>query len=66
MRSIVPIDLSLIDQAQIDLVNKGRRLQRVVGAFASELSRRDSPELRIDLWQQLIERVAVAAPPGSQ
>jgi len=66
MRSIVPIDASLIDQPQIDLVNKGRRLERVVGAFAPELSRRDSPELRVDLWQQLIERVAVAAPPRSQ
>jgi hypothetical protein len=63
MRSILPVDLPLIDEPDEDLVHQGRRLQGVVSPFAPKLAGRDAPELRIDEWQQLVERSPVAATP---
>jgi hypothetical protein len=56
MCPILPIDLALVDEPQVHLVNKRRRLQGVVGPFAPKLARGNAAELRIDEWQQLIER----------
>ena len=44
-------------------MNKGRGLQGVVGPLAPKLARGNTAELRIDEWQQLIERIALAATP---
>ena len=61
MRSILPIALALVDEPDVHLVNKGRRLQGVVGPLVPKLPRGNTAELRIDEWQQLIERSLVAA-----
>jgi len=61
--SILPIDLTLVDQPDVHLMNEGRRLQGVVGSFAPQLPRGNAPELRVDERQQLIERGPVAATP---
>ena len=63
VRSIMPIDLPLIDEPQVHLVDERRRLQGVVGPLAAKLARRNATELRIDKWEQLIERTAGAATP---
>jgi hypothetical protein len=63
MRSILPIDLALVDEPDVRLMNKGRRLQGVVGPLVPKLARGHAAELRIDEWQQLIERSPVAATP---
>jgi hypothetical protein len=63
MRSILPIDLALVDEPDIYLMNKGRRLQGVAGPFVPKLARGNAAKLRIDEWQQLIERRPVAATP---
>src|SRR5512134_1048529 len=63
MRPILPIDLALVDEPDVHLMNKGRRLQGVVGPLLPKLARGHAAELRIDEWQQLIERSPVAATP---
>ena len=63
VRSILPIDLPLIDEPQVHLMNERRRLQGVVGPLATKLAGRNATELRIDERQQLIECTAVAATP---
>jgi hypothetical protein len=66
MRPILPIDLALVDDAQIHLMNQSGRLQGVADSLHPKLARLDAAELRIDDWQQLIERSAVAATPISE
>jgi hypothetical protein len=66
MRPILPIDLPLIDEPQVHLVNQRRRLQGVVSPLAAKLAPRDATEFRVDQWQQLIERTAVAATPRAK
>jgi hypothetical protein len=66
MRSILPIALALIDEAKVHLVNKGRRLQGVVGPLVPKLARGDAAKLRIDEWQQLIEGGPVAPAPVAE
>ena len=63
MRSILPVDLALVDEPEVHLMNKGRRLQGVVGPLLPKLARGHAAELRIDEWQQLVERRPVAATP---
>ena len=63
MRSILPIDLALVDEADVRLVNKGARLQGVVGPLVPKLARGHAPELRIDKWQQLVKGSLIAATP---
>ena len=63
MRSILPIDLALVDEPDVRLMNEGRRLQGVVGPLAPKLARGNAAKLRIDEWQQLVERSPVAATP---
>src|SRR5262245_13179380 len=67
MHPILPVDLPLIDEPDEHLVHKGRRLQGVIGPLAPKLAGRNAPELRIDEWQQPVERSPVtAAPIGEQ
>jgi hypothetical protein len=63
MRPILPVDLPLVDEPDKHLVHKRRRLQGVAGPLAPKLAGRHAPELRIDEWQQLVERSPVAATP---
>jgi hypothetical protein len=66
MRSILPIDLALVDEPHVRLMNKGRRLQGVVGPFVPKLARGNAAELCIDEWQQLIEGSPVASTPVAE
>jgi hypothetical protein len=63
VRSILPVDLALIDETQVDLVDERRRLQRVIHALASELTGSDAAQLGIQERQELVERGGVAATP---
>ena len=63
---ILPVHLTLIDQSQVDLMHQGRRLQRVVHAFAAKLAGGYAAELIVDERQQLLERGRVASTPVSQ
>jgi hypothetical protein len=63
MRPILPVDLPLIDEPDEHLVDEGRWLQGVVSPLAAKLAGRHAPQLRIDEWQQLVERSPVAATP---
>ena len=66
MCSIVQIDLALVDKPQVHLMNQRRGLQGVIGPLAPKLTRGHAAELRIDEWQQLIERAIVASTPLTQ
>src|SRR6476620_6796275 len=63
MCAILPIDLALVNQSNVRLMDQGRRLQGVIGPLPSKLPRGDATELRVDEWQQLTERGAVATTP---
>ena len=47
----------------LHLMIEGRRVQGVVGTLVPKLARGNPAELRIDEWQQLIERGSIAATP---
>ena len=59
-------DLPLIDEADEHLVHECGRLQGVVCALAPKLAGGNAAELRIDEWQQLVERSPVAATPVAE
>jgi hypothetical protein len=61
--AILPVDLALIDEPQVDLVNERRWLQGVVSTLAPELTRGGPAELSVDEREQQIERSPVAATP---
>ena len=63
VRSILPVDMALVDEPEVDLVNERRRLQGVVRPLASKLPRGRAPKLCIHERQQLIERSPIAATP---
>src|SRR6185503_20835344 len=63
VRAILPVDLPLIDEPDVHLVHKGRRLQGMVSPLAPKLAGRNASELRIDERQQLVQRSPVAATP---
>ena len=63
VRPVLPVDLSLIDEPDEHLVHKGRGLQGVVSPLAPKLARGHPAKLRVDEWQQLTERSAVATTP---
>jgi hypothetical protein len=63
MRSIPPVDLTLVEDAEVHLMDEGCCLQGVIGTFVSELAPRDMSELCIDDRQQLMERGPFAATP---
>jgi hypothetical protein len=66
MCPVLPIDVTLVDDAQIYLVHERSRLQGVADSLPSKLTPGNATELRIDEWEQLIERTAVAATPVTE
>src|SRR5207249_4913566 len=52
------------DQPEIGLVHQGRRLQRVSGAFASQICRRPPPKLPIDHFHNAVSRFDVTLTPS--
>jgi hypothetical protein len=56
-------DLPLIDEPEIYLVNPGGWLERVIGAFQTELARGHAAELGVNQKEQASGRSALAATP---
>jgi hypothetical protein len=50
----------LIDEADVDLVHESGWLQRMAGGFAPHLSGGHAPEIIVDEWDELVERVLPA------
>ena len=59
LRSILPTDVFPIHHPQISLVDQGRRLQSVVGAFVLHIRRGEMPQIVIDKFEQLARRAVV-------
>jgi hypothetical protein len=66
VRPVLPINVPLFDEPQIRLVNEGRGLQSVPGAFFTELTRGNSAQLGVDQRQQAVEGTSIAAAPVVQ
>jgi hypothetical protein len=60
---IPPIDLPLIDESQVGFVDERRRLKRVPGPLATQLSPGDAAQLGIYEWQQLVEGTVIPPTP---
>jgi hypothetical protein len=63
MCAILPVRMALVDESQVRLVDKGRRLQRVPGVFVAESGRRPTAQFLVDDPDQLIARRNVACTP---
>ena len=66
MGAILPVDLTLVNQPQVDLVNEGGGLQGMVGPLAPNLAGGNPVKFRVNERQQLIERGTVATTPGTE
>jgi len=60
------LDLLHVHQADVGLMDQGRRLQRLARLFLSELRGRQPPQLVIDQRQQLFGGVRIAVLDGAQ
>jgi hypothetical protein len=63
MRTMLPIDGALFDEAEVRLVDQGGRLQRVARPLLAKLTRGDPAQLGVDQREQAIEGAAIAAAP---
>ena len=63
MGPIPPIDMALIDEAQIRFVDERRRLQSMAHPLMTKLAPRDPAQLGIHQRQQLIESTVIPAAP---
>ena len=66
VRSIFPLDVADVDEAQIRLMNKGRGLQRVARPLVAHLTAGQPPQLVVDDGDELLERSLIAAAPREQ
>ena len=66
MRTILPLDASDVHEPKVDLVDKCRGLEQMVGVLPSHLAFRQSPQLVVDDRQQFLNRALVAASPIKQ
>ena len=62
---VFPIRLALIAEPEIQLMNKFRRLQCVIGALPAEVAIGDPPEIRINQWKKFVHRTGAAFLPFS-
>ena len=60
---ILPVNVALIDESKISLVDEGRCLQGMVGAFAPHVMMGKPAQLFMHQRQKFIERGLVAAAP---
>jgi hypothetical protein len=63
LRTRLPVHASLVDEAQIHFVDQRRRLQSVIGALATKMIARQSPQFVIDKRHQFGGRILVAIAP---
>ena len=66
LSTIGPVDVSLIDEADVDLVDQSSRLKCVVGPLVSRIAPRQSPKLLVNKRHQLVECVLMPLAPSSQ
>ena len=66
MRAVLPPDLSLVDQLEIRLVDKGRGGERVVGALAAQVTARQPAQFVVDGVDQTASRRLIARTPSHE
>jgi hypothetical protein len=64
--AVLPVDLILTGQSKEGLVNKRRWLQRVIGAFGTQVMVGQAPEFFVDGLHQPFQRLGIAVAPGYQ
>lgn len=62
--TVAPRDPSLVDEAEIGLVNECRRLQGVAGSLAAEVGGRAAAQLVVDERHEPVARADIARAPG--
>ena len=66
VRAVLPPDAREIDQPEVRLVDKRRRLERVSLPLACHLPAGQSPQLAVNERHQLLERLLIAAAPRDE
>jgi hypothetical protein len=57
LRTVVPVDLPLIDQPHVRLVHERRRLQRVALPLPAQVAGGQSSQLGVDDWQDAVRSI---------
>jgi hypothetical protein len=61
--SVLPLDLRLVDQAQVGLVDERGHLQRLIAALAPHVGSGNLAKLAVDGGEQAVARIGVALAP---
>lgn len=62
MSSILPVDVTLTEEAHVGFVDDDSGLHPIVTPFTGEMPRRQCVQLVVDQWHQPIEGVLAAVP----
>ena len=66
LRTVLPADARPFDQSNIDLVDEGRRLQRVARCFPGHVATRQLPQFRVHQWKHLLQCSPISVLPLEQ
>jgi len=66
LRAALPVDVPLVDEAQVRLVDQRRALEGVIRALAAQLPVGETSQLPVYQGHELGERTLVAGRPGDQ
>ena len=63
LRPVFPRGRTLIDESEVQLVDEGCRLKRVIDSLAAQLPPGHAPKLGIHDWQEFLEGRCVTSAP---
>jgi hypothetical protein len=61
--SVLPLDLRLVDEAQVGLVDERGHLHGLIAALASHIGGGNLAKIAVDRGEQTVARVGVPLPP---
>ena len=63
LRTVLPVNVFLINEPKVCLIDQRGRLQSVIGNLLPHAINRDMSQFLIDEWQHLVERGFIAVAP---
>ncbi len=66
MRTVLPIHLLALDQADVGFIDERAGLQFVAGSFAAQIVMRHAAQFVVNQWHQLVGGLRVTLASGGQ
>lgn len=66
VRAALPVNAAMVDEPQIGLVNKRRRLERVVAPLPAQIACRARSQISMDQTEGIVARLNVSECPRAQ